>query len=82
MPCFYFDASVGKNFTRDDHGLELESLDEAEAEALRAAAGISHGSVPKGDCSNVGVQVMDEHGQPVLTVAVAMAVHRMAQALA
>ncbi|WP_230532400.1 DUF6894 family protein [Microvirga roseola] len=77
MPHFYFDVSVGNDFARDDDGLELDSLDAAKAEAMRAAAGIGHDSPPNGSSSDVTVQVMDEQGQPVLTVAVFVTAHRV-----
>lgn len=82
VPHFYFDVSVGNDFARDDEGLELGSLDAAEAEARRAAAGIGHDGLPKGSSSDVTVHVKDKHGQPVLTVAVFTTVCWTVEALA
>jgi hypothetical protein len=47
LPWFYFDVSVGDDFTRDDVGFEYESLAVAEYEAARAASEISHDVLPK-----------------------------------
>ncbi len=80
MPHFYFDVCVGTDFTRDDDGLELDGLDAAEARL--AATAIGHDSLPKGNCSDVTVQVKDEHGQPVVTVAVFTTVRQMTHTLA
>jgi hypothetical protein len=77
MPRFYFDVREGPQFTPDNEGLEFNSLDAAEYEAARAAAEIGREDLPKGKASEVTVEVRDEHGQRVLTVAVAMTVRRM-----
>jgi hypothetical protein len=73
----YFDVWEIDRLDRDDIGLELGSLEAAEREAIIAAAGIGHERLPKG-CSETGVQVRDEYGQTVFTVAVSMIVRRMA----
>jgi hypothetical protein len=80
MPRFYFDVREGPQFTPDHEGLEFNSLEAAEYEAARTAAEIGRGDLPKGKASEVTVEVRDEHGQPVLTVAVAMTVRRMNRA--
>jgi hypothetical protein len=77
MPRFYFDVWVGEHATRDDTGLLLESLSAAEDEAIKAAAGIGHDSLPRSRASEILVQVGDEHDYPVLTAVLAMSVHRM-----
>jgi hypothetical protein len=51
----------GDRVARDNDGPELESLD-AECKATRAAAGIGHENLPNRRCSEIGVQVRDEHG--------------------
>ena len=73
--------STGDDFTRDDEGLELASLEVAERKAKRGAAEIGRGSLPKG-CPEINVQVRDEHGERVLTVTVSMTVRREALVLA
>jgi hypothetical protein len=57
MPRFYFDVSEDDHVTREDAGLPLESLNAAEEEAIRAAAGISHDSLPRRQASEIVVQV-------------------------
>lgn len=74
---FYFDVQDGDSFTRDTNGLEFNSLNAAEYEATRTAAEIGREELPKGKAREVMVEVRDQHGQHVLTVAVAMTVRRM-----
>jgi hypothetical protein len=69
VPRFYFDVSVGDDFTRDDEGFELASLEVAERDAKRGAAEIGRDSLPK-DCPEISVQVRDQHSERVLTVTV------------
>ncbi len=76
MPRFYFDVREGDNFTRDNEGLRFDSLDTAEYEAARGAAEMGRDCLPKSDVREVAVQVRDEHGDPILTVAVSMTVRR------
>ena len=77
MPRFYFDVLDGDSFIRDDTGFQLESLDVAEDEAIRAAAEISRDSLPKRLSPELCVRVRDQHGQTVLSVAVSMTVRRI-----
>lgn len=82
MPQFYFDVSVGNDLISDDEGVQLESLDIAESKAVRAASEISHNSLPKRRISEVAVQVRDQDGEPVLSVAVSMSIHRKEHGIA
>jgi hypothetical protein len=75
------DVREGPRFTPDNEGFEFNSLDAAKYEPARAAAEIGREDLPNGKASEVTVEVRDEHGQPVLTVAVAMMVRRMDPAL-
>ena len=77
MPRFYVDVLNGDSFSCDDGGLQLESLNAAEDEAIRTAAQIGRDSLPKRLSPELCVRVRDKHGQPVLTVAVSMTVRRM-----
>ena len=81
MPRFYFDVSTGDDITRDDEGLDLASLEDVEREAKRGATDMSRDCLPDG-CSEISVQVRDEHGERVLTVTVSMTVRREAFVLA
>jgi hypothetical protein len=81
VPRFYFDVSTGDDFTRDDVGLELASLEAAEREAKRGAAEMGCDSLQK-DRPEISVQVRNERGERVLTVTVSMTVRREALVLA
>jgi hypothetical protein len=78
VPRFYFDVWDGGGFTRDDEGLELASLEAAEHEARRTAAGIGHDRLPKGDTHEITVKVRDDSGLPVFSVTVTMTTWRAA----
>jgi hypothetical protein len=82
VPRFYFDVSVGDDFTRDDVGFEYESLTVAEYEAARAASEIAHDALPKRRAPEVCVQVRDRDGLLLVTVEVAMTVRQTIRALA
>jgi hypothetical protein len=58
VPRFYFDMSVGDDFTRDEVGFEYESLTVAEYEATRAAAEISQDALRKRRASDVCARVL------------------------
>ena len=81
MPRFYFDVSVGDDFTRDDVGFDYDSLKIAEYEAARAASEISHDALPKRRISDVCVKVRNQDGYLLLTVDVSMAVRRTIRSL-
>jgi uncharacterized membrane protein len=82
VPHFYFDVREGDSFTRNDAGLEFDSLDEAAAEAANSAAEIGRDRLPEGQAPEIMVEVRDEHGERVLTVTVSMIIRREACALA
>ena len=77
MPRFYFDVREGTSFTRDDEGLEFDSLDAAERMAAEAAAEIGRDRLPKGDARDITVEVRNEHSQRVLTVTVTLELYRV-----
>jgi hypothetical protein len=81
LPRFYFDVSVGDDFTRDDVGFEYESLAVAEYQAARAASEIGHDALPKRRVSEVCVKVRDKDGHLLLTVDVSMTIRRTIRAL-
>jgi hypothetical protein len=82
LPRFYFDISVGDDFTRDGVGFDYESLEVAEYEAARAASEIGHDNLPRRRTSEICVCVRDKEGFLLCTVEVAVAVHRTIRALA
>jgi uncharacterized membrane protein len=82
VPHFYFDVRDGNNFTRDDVGVEFDTLDAAKFAAATAAAEMGRDRLPKGDAREVTIEVKDEKGFLLLTVTVAMTVRETARALA
>ncbi|WP_201865181.1 DUF6894 family protein [Microvirga soli] len=81
MPRFYFDVSVGADFTRDDVGFNYESLAVAEYEASRAAAEISQDALPRRRASEVCVYVRDGDSHLLFSVEISMNVRRAAHPL-
>ncbi len=77
MPRFYFDVREGQLFVHDQDGLEFPSLDEAEQEAIEAAASIGKDRLPRGDTRAVTVEVRNERRQRVLTVTLALDIKRV-----
>ena len=82
VPRFYFDVREGNSLTRDEVGLEFETIDAAEvAAAAAAAAEIGRDRLPAGDAREVTVEVKDEGGFLLVTATVSLAVRRTARAL-
>ncbi len=77
MPRFYFDVREGQLFVHDQDGLEFPSLDEAEQEAIEAAASIGKDRLPRSDTRGVTVEVRNERRQRVLTVTLALDIKRV-----
>ncbi len=77
MARFYFDVREGQRFASDAEGLEFQSLDAAEQEAIQAAADIGKDRLPRGDTRQVTVEVRNERGQRVLTVKVSLEIDRV-----
>jgi hypothetical protein len=67
----------GTRFVPDEVGLVFDSLNAAERAAAETAAEIGRELLPKDDAREITVEVRNEHGQQVLTVAVAMTVRCM-----
>ncbi len=76
MPRFYFDLREGASLIPDDEGLECDSLEVVEREAVAGAAHIVQNQQPKGSSRTVTVEVRDEHRQQVLAVTVSMHIRR------
>lgn len=75
MPRFYFNVSQGPKIIPDDEGLELDSLDAAEQEAMQALIQLGRDWLPR--AREVRIQVRDEQHQQVLALSVAIRVERM-----
>jgi hypothetical protein len=81
MPRFYFDVREEDGVTSDEVGVELESVEAAEREAIRMVTGIGHESLSKDRSSEIEVQVKDNEGFLLLTVTISVVVRRTVRAL-
>ena len=81
MPRFYFDVREEDRVTPDEVGVELESLEAAEREAIRMVTGIGHESLSKDRSSEIEMQVKDKEGFLLLTVTISVVVRRTVRAL-
>jgi hypothetical protein len=82
MPRFHFDVREEDRIIPDEVGVELESLEAAEREAIRRVTGIGYQSLSKDRPSEIEVQVKDHEGFLLLTVTVSVVVRRTVRALA
>jgi hypothetical protein len=82
MPRFHFDVREKDRVTLDEVGVELESVEAAEREAIRKVTGIGHDSLSKDRASEIEAQVKDNKGFLLLTVTVSVVVRRTVRALA
>jgi hypothetical protein len=80
MPRFHFDGRE-EDRVAPEAGVELESVEAAEREAIRRVTGISQERLSKGVTSEIEVQVKDNEGFLLLTVTVSVVVRRTARAL-
>ena len=81
MPRFYFDVREEDGVTSDEVGVELESVEAAEREAIRMVTGIGHESLSKDRSSEIEMQVKDKEGFLLLTVTISVVVRRTVRAL-
>jgi hypothetical protein len=81
MPRFHFDVREEDRVTLDEVGVELESVEAAEREAIRRVTGIGYESLSKDRASEIEVQVKDHEGF-LLTVTASVVVRRTVRALA
>jgi hypothetical protein len=79
VPRFYFDVREGGTFTPDHGGLEFDSLDAAEQEAMQALIQLGRDWLPR--AREVSIQVRDEQHRQVLALSVAIRVERLEQLL-
>jgi hypothetical protein len=81
MPHFYFNVRDEDWVAPDEVGVELESVEAAEREAIRRVTGIGAESLSKDRASEIEVQVKDHEGFLLLTVTVSVVVRRTVRAL-
>lgn len=67
MTLYYFDFLDGNMFTRDDIGMECDSLEAAKVEASAGLIGYAKDNVPGSDEREIAVEVRTESA-PVLVL--------------
>ena len=74
MPSYLFDFHDGTALRPDDLGLELDGRRAARVEAVRALLDVARDILSDGKDRSIAARVRDEHGRPVLTATLALAV--------
>ena len=74
MPRFYFDLREGEDLALDEVGLECDSLEVAEHEAIQAAAEVRRYRLPEGDLRTVTIELRNEQRRRVLAVTISVEV--------
>ena len=74
---FFFDTLNGETTILDSDGRELDSIEAARAEAVKALRDMARDSLPDSDQGTVVVRVRDETGETVLMAALTLSVQRM-----
>ncbi len=77
MPRYFFDIHDGPHFTTDEIGVELDGIEAARQEAVKALAGIIQEILSDGDQHEVVIEVKDEAGQRVLVAKFSASIERM-----
>ena len=77
MPRYYFDVHDGTHLTPDDQGLELDSLEQAQKEAVKALPEVARDVLPNGSERTFTITVKDEMKRPVLSAKLALTVDRL-----
>jgi hypothetical protein len=75
MPRFFFDFHEGPRLIPDHDGLELDSLEAAEHEAMQAAVQLGRDWLPR--AREVSLAVKDDERRLVLTVSLELTVERL-----
>ena len=79
MPRFFFDTHDGDRFIPDNEGVELDGIEEAKAEAVKALPDMAHDVLPhtSGGCDLV-VTVRDQTDDVVWRVRLSVVVEPLA----
>jgi hypothetical protein len=76
MPHYHFNIRNGLGFTRDDEGMDLSSVEDARAYAIKGARSLISAEVLDGTLYFDGqIEVTDDDHHEVMTVRFADAVH-------
>jgi hypothetical protein len=71
---YFFDIQDGDRILNDTEGLELDGIEAARLEAIRALPDMARDALPDGDQQTFVVRVRDESGQTVLIAALSFVV--------
>jgi hypothetical protein len=74
MPRFFFDTHDGDHLTADEEGLDLDGIEQAREEAVRALPDLARDLLPDGDRRSFAVTVRDESGTALLTATLTLRV--------
>ncbi|WP_262271505.1 DUF6894 family protein [Microvirga yunnanensis] len=75
MPRFYFEFLDGSDLIHDDGGLELDSLEAAEHEAVQTAVQLGRDWLPRK--RKIRLVVINDQRQPVMVVNLELTVERL-----
>jgi hypothetical protein len=74
---FFFDTQDDGKSVTDTEGLELDGIEAARSEAIRALPDMARDALPDGDQRSFVVCVRDESGQTLLLATHSLTVQRM-----
>ena len=75
MARYFFDSRDRHGSSRDDEGVELDSIEAVRIEAAKALADMAKGAVPKHEHGELWLVVRDESGRQVIRASLSFAVH-------
>ena len=74
MPCYHFDIHDGARFTKDETGVELDSIKGARQEAARMLGELAREIRLDGDRRDIVIEVKDQTGQRVLVAKLSVSI--------
>ncbi len=74
---FFFDAQDGDRTIVDENGLELDSMEAAQREAVRALRDLVRDIPPDSDHRTMAIRVRNEVGETVLVANLTLSVQRV-----
>jgi hypothetical protein len=77
MHRYYFDIQDGDKILNDTEGLELDGIEAARREAMRALPEMAKDTLPNQDQRTLAMWVRDESGQTVLMAALSLMVQEL-----
>ncbi len=77
MPRYFFDIHDGAHFTADEIGVELDGIEAAQQEAVKALAGLAEEILSEGELHDAVIEVKDEAHQRVLVAKFSASIERI-----